>query len=239
MDTTKLIVEYLVSGALIVASTLFAIASWFPNNVRILLTSPNEQYPTFANEVILAFVLIIFIALSYGVGIVSEYIAEQTFEWLFDRIKRKRILKYVKTDEAILKNSPIFGSFLRQPKEKRDLDSLENYIGKMRFFVMNHSTLLYAEIAAQISRFRLIRVLFLVEVVTFIAIIGLWVNDSTQFWPFAFALALIVAIASANVMAVRSRFNRYCRAIERSYVVLMSERVNPQNKSKEKAEKNQ
>ncbi len=229
MDTTKLIVEYLVAGTLMVVSTLFAITSWFPNDIRRILTSSTQQQTTFANPVILT---TIFIALAYGVGIVSEYIAEQIFEWLLDSTKKRRMFDYVSTHETVMKNSPILGSFARQPKEKRNLDGLASCIGKMRFFVMNHSAPLYADIAAQISRFRLIRVLFLVEAIAFVAIIGQLRYGLTLFWFVTFAL--IIAIASANYMAIRSRFSRYCRAVERSYMVLMFERAKLQNNMKKK-----
>ena len=224
MDTTKLIVEYLVAGTLMLVSTLFAMTSWFPNDVKRILTSSAQQQTTFANPVIFA---TIFIALAYGIGIVSEYIAEQIFEGLLDNTKKKRMSEYVSTHETIMKDSPILGSFAKQPKEKRNLDDLASCVGKMRFFVMNHSALLYADIAAQISRFRLIRVLFLAEAIAFIAIIGQVRYGLTLFWFVAFAL--IIFITSANYMAVRSRFNRYCRAVERSYMVLMFERAKSQS----------
>jgi hypothetical protein len=216
MDTTKLIVEYLVAGSLIVISTLFSISSWFPNDIRSLLNSSSLQQPILTNSVILATV---FVALAYGVGIVSEYIGEQTFEWLFDRIKRRRMSKYVSDNEVALYDDPILGSFANQSSEERDLDSLAACVGKMRFYVMNHSALLYADIAAQISRFRLIRVLFLAEAIVILAIIG---QLRFGFSPFLIVMfGLVFFIAYANFLAIRSRFNRYCRAIERSYTVLM------------------
>jgi hypothetical protein len=99
------------------------------------------------------------------------------------------------------------------------LDSLAACVGKMRFYVMNHSALLYADIAAQISRFRLIRVLFLAEAIVILAIIG---QLRFGFSPFLIVMfGLVFFIAYANFLAIRSRFNRYCRAIERSYTVLM------------------
>ncbi len=216
MDTTKLIVEYLVAGSLIVISTFFSISSWFPSDIKSLLTSPFLQQPVFMNSAILAPV---FIALAYGVGIVSEYVGERAFEWLLDRIKKRRMPKYVSDNEVALYDDPILGSFANQPSKERDLDGLAACVGKMRFYVMNHSALLYADIAAQISRFRLIRVLFLAEGIVVLAIIG---QLRFGFSPFLIVMfGLVVFIAYANFLAIRSRFNRYCRAVERSYSVLM------------------
>lgn len=216
MDTTKLIVEYLVAGTLIVVSTIFSIASWFPNDMKSLLNAPLLQQPVFMNSVILG---TIFIALAYGVGIVSEYVAEQAFEWLFDRVKRRRMSDYVSEKEVDLYEDPILGSFANQSVEERNLDGMAASIGKMRFYVMNHSSLLYADIAAQISRFRLIRVLFLAEVIFIAAIIGQLRHGFSLF--LLVSLGLVIFIAYANYLAIRSRFQRYCRAIERSYTVLM------------------
>ena len=78
MDTTKLIVEYLVSGTLTVVAILAVAASWFPNELGDLLDL-LESAPILTNEVILTTV---FIALAYALGIISEYVGEKSFESL-------------------------------------------------------------------------------------------------------------------------------------------------------------
>jgi hypothetical protein len=212
MEATKLIVEYLVAGILMVVATLLAAVSWwFPSGINGL--TPSVKPPTSTNDFILTAV---FIALSYAVGLVSEYGGEKTFEWLSDRIRRRHMVEYVKTHQAILKNSPILSPFV---KGKRDVNDLAECMGQMRFFVMNHSAPLYANIDAQISRFRLLRVLFLVEVIILIAVVGQLSHGFTLVWFAAFILT--ISIAALNFMAIRSRFGRYYRAIERSYLVLM------------------
>jgi hypothetical protein len=103
----------------------------------------------------------------------------------------------------------------------------------MRFYVMNHSPSLSAEISAQISRFRLIRALFLVEVILLVAVMRLVRGNPSNLW--SAALLMIAVIALANYYAVRSRFGRYCRAVERSYKVLMIEPKKAQAKADEQS----
>ena len=226
MDTTKLIVEYLVAGSLMIAALLLAATSWFPSEMNTFITASAQQQAILSNEFIL---VALFFALAYAVGIVSEYAGERTFEWLLNRTKRERMVEYVESYSTILTHSPIFSSFVQQSTVKREAGNLPDCIGQMRFFVMSRSAPLYADIAAQINRFRVIRALFLVEVIVLVAIIGQLRHGVTMFWFFTFVLVACVAIV--NFMAVRSRFGRYCRAVERSYIVLMYDQAEAQHTS--------
>lgn len=76
---------------------------------------------------------------------------------------------------------------------------------------------LYPEISAQINRFRLIRVLFVVEIILLIA----FLNQLKSHISAMNIIITIIIIASAciNYGAIDSRFHRYCRAVERSYYI--------------------
>jgi hypothetical protein len=229
MDTTKLIVEYLVAGTLTIVAIALVAMSFFPKVVPGTLTVQILEESTVAAQVGLA---TIFVALAYALGIVVEYVGERCFEWLMTRTKRKRMLKFLRDNEELLANSPILRPFLPKGSKKGDVNELADCIGVMRFYVISHSTTLCAEIAAQINRFRLIRALFLVEVILLVAIVGQLVQDLTAALWWA-ALLLITAIAVANYFAVRSRFGRYCRAVERSYKVLLMDQIAAQKQADE------
>ena len=215
METTKLLVEYLVAGIVILVSFFFAMISIFPDEVILVLMEVTSNQEVWANTTVLAMV---FIALAYSLGIVSEYLGERVFEKMFENIKNERMYQYVTEYETMLLQSPILAPYFSKPNDERDSSSLGEYIGKMRFYVMQKSELLYADIAAQISRFRLIRVLFLVESLVIVGLIGQLRYGFSFYWLVMFTV--MIAMLRLNYEAIRSRFNRYCRAIERSYLVL-------------------
>jgi hypothetical protein len=175
----------------------------------------------------------VFLAVAYAIGIVMEYLGELYCEWWFNKVKRDRVEKFYRQNQATLKEGPIrFLELDPSPNQTQDTSQdkspqkhkdTKEYIGEMRFFVMRSSALLYADITAQISRLRLIRVLPIAEIILLIAILGqIPKAQSPALW--VTAVALLIAIFGINILAIRSRFGRYCRAVERSYLILLLER---------------
>jgi hypothetical protein len=99
------------------------------------------------------------------------------------------------------------------------LDNLADCIGKMRFYVMGHSERLYTDISDQISRFRVIRALVWVELILLFAVYNRLSYDPSELWTAVKWFIIIILIV--NFFAIYSRFGRYCRAVERSYLILL------------------
>lgn len=226
MEATRLIIEYLVAGTLTLISLFGLVISIFSNKVSVLTTVSSPQSTLIQaildNEVILSTV---FIALSYGIGIAIEYAGEQLFEKRLDRIKVERLLQFISNNKPILMKSAILKPLIETEETKAEI--LTNCVGQLRFFVMKNSPSLYADIATQISRLRLIRVLFLVNVLMGIAVLAQLFQGEFLFWVVIFGF--IVTLGVISRMAVLSRFHRYCRAIERSYLILLYEQSQNEN----------
>ena len=154
MKTTALIIEYLVSGILLMAALLLLAYSIFPQDVQkffLLLKNSKE----------LAFVISsVFAAIAYALGMLIEPIARIVFERLLhDRIEKERVAKYIEAHRTNLHKSSIFKKY----KANNNIPSAKeakSIIGEMRFYVLMQSSGLYDEIESQINRLRLIRILF-------------------------------------------------------------------------------
>ena len=144
------------------------------------------------------------------------------FEWRLNKIKRKRLIKYLKglNDNGMdLEVSPLLKMFKGISPSKITEEQARSIIGPMRFYVLKESPYLYQDIASQIHRLRLIHILFLVEVILIVAVCGQLLQGFS--WYPICALIFLIVLAIVNVKAAMNRFNRYCRAIERSYRVLV------------------
>jgi glycosyltransferase involved in cell wall biosynthesis len=225
-NTTNLIVEYLVAGILTIVALFLALLSLFGDTMLAIAPKLSTTDISLMDQIGMVAILT---AIAYALGIVMEYIGERVFEGVFDSIKVKRVGDYLTNSkhEKALACSPILESFRAKPSAEWEKDELKDCIGNMRFYVMHHSSPLYADIAAQINRFRLIRVLFLVEGLIALSLIVKLVSQWMEplWW---FALGLIIIIAVANYRAIRSRFGRYCRSVERSYLILMRDQITTQ-----------
>ena len=89
----------------------------------------------------------------------------------------------------------------------------------MRFYVLMKNPELYEDISSQLHRYRLLRMLFLAVVLFIVGIAVQMIYESSPF--LSCALMFLIVIAVLDVAVIYDRFNRYCRAIERSYTVLM------------------
>lgn len=237
MKTTVLIVEFLVAGILVSLAVVFCAYSIFSDDItgifndfhQVFHDSTKETFNEYQNLPLSTSILVttIFIAIAYGVGILSEYIGLSIFEGRLDTIKKNRMRKYLKElkeNGADLEKNPILKKFEGIPPEKITKKQAISCIGSMRFNVLKESPELYQDIASQLHRLRLIRILFLVEVILLVGIVCL-VGRSLLNGDFSLlsmgALIFFGAVAYANFRAIMSRFDRYCRAVERSYKALM------------------
>lgn len=221
METTKLLVEYLVAGTITLIAIIAMALSVAPGQMQILFDKLGQLSPTVATELVVS---VAAGAIAYATGIVSEYIGEQCFEWEIQLIKEKRITKFLKDNNELVKESRIFKTALQKHQEGTAVKNAEKVHGTMRFYVMHRSEQLYAEIAKHISRFRLIRVTFIVEIMFAIAIVWQLIVSSPK-WMWWVALLGTVAITTANYFAITRRIERYCSAVERSFLTLCYEEV--------------
>jgi len=219
LNTTAIMVEALIAGILVLLALLLLAMSVFPSEVQTFFIKISNSQSLLAE----APLLVIVIAIAYGFGVLFEFIGLIAFEWWFDKIKRNRLIEYLNSNRSIIAGSPILKKYVNSSSKKVDVKEEEarSCIGTMRFYVLMKNSALYSEIESQMNRLRLIRVLFLVELILLFAIGGQLLQ---KFSLSMFSLwMLVVVIAIANIEAIRKRFHRYCRAIERSYQLLMLE----------------
>lgn len=224
MGTTKLTVEFVISGVIIVLALFLLAGSIFPilGNTVALIES-NSTWIS-ANWALLA---IIATSVCYGFGVISEYLGLITFEWLLDRVKEKRLKGFISANPLLMQKSPLLSKYKTNNGSEMRRKDISSFYGDMRFHVMMKNSRLYTEIEAYINRFLLIRVLFLAEIIVLVSFIIQFLN--THSTPTAFALIFIALIAWANFYAVKYQFEYYCRAIERSYKALLIENVEEHN----------
>lgn len=218
MKTTVLVMEFLFAGVLILLALALLAVTIFPELPGAFKTIwPSDE----ALSAVSAILAIPMAAIAYGVGLISEFVAGEAFEWWLTRIKRVRLTKYLRENRAKLRKSPILAEYTDTPPEQIKVTNEETALmGVMRFHILMESHELYQEVESQLNRFRLIRVLFLVELILAVAIVWqLFRNPSSA--VLACSLALVLALVVANIFAIKRRFDRYCRAVERSYQVLV------------------
>jgi len=215
MKTTAIMIEFLIVGVLVLLALFFLFVSLFPIETQLFFVKINESQPWLAKA---PFFLIIFVSFAYGFGVLFDYIGFIAFEWLNNMVKKKRIKKYYKLNESILKDSPILKDYKGNNKSKNHEEE-SSYHGEMRFFVLMESPELYSEIELQLKRLKIIRVLFFVELILLSSII---VQLRQKFCAALLLLLLLISVITiANVIAIYQRFDRYCRSIERSYKMLI------------------
>lgn len=218
MKTTVLVAEYLAAGVLVLLALALLAASIFPeliSDFENLFTVPEKL------DAISSILVVVFAVLAYGVGLVADFLGEKTFEWWLKRIKLDHLKKYLEKNSESLHKSPLLAEYQkdRGGKAEESVAIETELIGEMRFYVLMESAELYTEIESQLNRFRLVRVLVLVEAILTAAII----ISLAQAGPpiLIFLLIVTVVLAIANVRAVGRRFHRYCRAVERAYKTLV------------------
>lgn len=215
--TSALILELLVGGILVSFSIGLLIFSISPAEVQLMLARFNQLQSFPGKE---AFFAAIFTATVYGIGLISESCEMDIFEKWLDKIKRKRLRKFIKRNESIFKDDDVLRGYVALLDNDKDLDKKieaegPSSIGEMRFYVLMKSPPLYGEIESQIGRGRLIRILLFAEVILSIAIFVLLCR--TRSLVLIAIFGVIILLGGATAWAVKVRFERYCRSIERGY----------------------
>ncbi|MCD8071739.1 MAG: hypothetical protein LUE10_00865, partial [Alistipes sp.] len=161
------------------------------------------------------------LSVAYSLGIAIETISLTIFEkWIFKKLPVKKMAEWLK-DKPILKKDPLF-KYINGPELK--WKKVRSCYGHCRFKILECNQVLYGEIESQISRMRLIRVLFIFEILIWIAslifFIRIWVcGEPWHGWmsPIIFSFTGVTIITALTFWASRTRYERYFRAIERSY----------------------
>jgi hypothetical protein len=220
METTKILVEYLAAGVIICLAFIILFACGFPVETQSLLAWLAQQDTS--SGIFSIFAAVGSTVIVYAIGVISEYFGFITFDPLYTRRQKDRYKIFYRTQKERLAKSPL-GFYFNSPGE----ENARKIYGEMRFFVMAHNALLSNEIDTQINRYRLIRVTFWADVVILLALFIQMIQKPTII--LMAGMVLIIFIAVLNFFAIRSRFDRYFKAIERAYLVLCLEKSGENN----------
>ncbi len=218
MKTTMLIVEFLVGGILVLLALIFFFSSSFFGNIFAILNILFQDQPPLSNFLqnlyqflsqdtgALLLFSTIFIAIAYAVGVFSGPLVRIFFEWMLDGIKKSRLQEYRNnlSKDGI---DPDQIPFMKRSKHQLPA-------GDMRFYVLMKSPELYQDIASQLHRYRLMRILFLAEIILISAIIVQLLRDF--FSPLMWNLVLIVVIVVLTFPRVYYRLKQYCWSVKES-----------------------
>jgi hypothetical protein len=241
MKTTELIVEPFIGGALLLAAILFTAWTWFPSEVAKALGNPQALLATSDKHSGVPWgpiAAVVLAATAYCVGIIAENFSRAIFEGGMRGVKLQRFMEFSEQNPdvfqktATLDGIPKPGSAHRPGKRSKrwlrkigigvwagkstpGLEDVERILGLMRFSIIGRNQNLSKEVESHVARMRLVRIL---AVVQFVFLIGL-VRFAAR--PFAWiAIGLTFLFLCCTFRAIWDRFHRYCRAIERSYLVL-------------------
>lgn len=218
MRTTSLIVEYLVAGVMVSLALVVFIYAVIPGEIPAIsgLLSP------FQSDYGKAALAVIFVAVAYSLGILSELIGRLSFEWLLNIVKHDYLKKYLREldeDEVVREELPILKTLGNVSPEDVTKKQAVKCIGPMRFFVMTKSPRLYQNIELQLHEFRLMRILFIVEAILIFAVLyNLHLDPDMSLWG---VLLILILMAHITFYAIYDRFKRYCRSIGRAYRALV------------------
>jgi hypothetical protein len=232
VDTTKLIVEYLIVGILVCLGIAFwGISAFAPNGIQSLDMILSTKW--FSENAILS--ALIFLPIAYGIGVVIEYAMLIIFEGSADKIRLKILDRFVTQHITLLKKSKLLQNYRVvesgqttkgrnkneervKAKEKREI--AKRLLGEMRFYVMHKSVPLHAEIEAHLNRLRILRALPLAE---FFFLLGFLAEYFRTGFSVVYSIAtfFLVALTGVNLFAIAQRQERYGRAIVRAYLALI------------------
>ena len=221
MKTSMLIVEFLVGGILVFLALVFFFSSFFFGDIFVILNILFQDQPPLSNFLqklyqflsqdtgALLLFSTIFIAIAYTLGVFSGLFVRIFFEWMLDGIKKSRLQEYFDDLKKVHMN-PNQILFLKDLEPGQD----QLPAGDMRFYVLMKSPELYQDIASQLHRYRLMRILFLAEIILISAIIVQLLRDF--FSPLMWNLALIVVIVVLTFPRVYYRLKQYCWSVKES-----------------------
>lgn len=216
MEITKRLIEFILSGILIILSLTFLFYCIFPKEVHSLLDQAEKSTSYIFNNATLATAL--FTAISYAVGLVSENMVQNLFEGLLDKTKHNQINDFLKRSFTAIKDTPVIKAFSLDTDEPIDKETAGRLYGEMRVYVNLKSQQLYTEIESQINRFRILRVMFLSEALIITGLVILTFRSYS--WCKVFYVLMACLAALFTYIAINNRFYRYCRAIERAYKIV-------------------
>jgi hypothetical protein len=215
---TVAIFEFFIAGVLVICSIFLLFLSLFPSNMIQVIDTTKRATDSAVSGALIA---VISTAVAYGVGVISESLARMVFESLLDKIKTRHFRGLINKGSYIIQGITSPKDAGTTEKDNPALSDASSSLGKMRFYVLMKSATLYTEIDSQIARFRLARVLFLCQLIVLAAAFRHLFRDPGAIL-FGSCLLLILSMV-ITFLEIRNRFNRYCRAIERSYELLLQE----------------
>jgi len=231
METTKVIIEYVIAGILMIFALVLLFMSIFSVTFdtigKFIISIPSADKTSdiisSANGLISS---ICFLAVAYSLGVISEYMGMISLEWMIEREKKSRFPKFIDQNLKDLDKSPLLKGFENKTKKEIESHALQLY-GQMRFHVMELSETLYAEIENQLNRVRLTRVMLLVEVIFIISLSIQLFSSSINSNVATVMFVTMITLSIITFQSIKKRFERYCRSIERSYkeIVFCSEVV--------------
>lgn len=208
--------ELSIVGILILSAIVVLFFSFFPGALKEILDFMEDEI----HKPILIALTIPVLAFAYAIGLIAETLSRCVFDRWHEHIKSKRMKKFILNNQALLFSNPFFRD--NSKTETKDAKIKEGIYGELRFFVMMKSEQLYKEIAAQLNQLRVIRVLFIFLSLSLIALGVLSIRQPGSSPEIFIPLTVLTLIFwLANIWAINERFNRYCRAIERSYKTLL------------------
>jgi hypothetical protein len=236
------IIELLFAGLVITAAASFMIYSWLPDATRTTLYQ-DVLSPPVAIDNVSAIALLS--AVSYGVGLISDFAGIWCFEGLLNNVKINRMHRYLIRNEGKLNKSRILAHLQRLTMVKiekgwlrtsrridrikkwlnkfkpysTEEDSLLSALGNMRFHVLAKSPQVYAEIESQLWRLRFTRAVVFVQLLLITGALA-YLADSVLIRCLLLIPASLVVIL-VNIPHIQHRHRNYCRAIERAYRVLV------------------
>jgi hypothetical protein len=225
LNHTNLLVEFLIAGVLILYAVLLLVFSVLP--VSAMLEVIQWFAANMANlDKLFAFSLIPTIALAYAFGMLTEIATRSLFDrWLL-AVRRRHVTQFFSANRDLLAPDLLFQPYAATDPQTALIKD-KDILGQMRFVVLMKSERLYTEIEYQINQMRVLRVLLV-----FLAVIGLALaillarQLMSAFTPLAICGVILTAgLFALDLVAIRSRYTRYFRAIEFSYKALLSDKT--------------
>lgn len=209
MNTTNLIVEYLVSGILCITSICIFSYAVSPNEFIYFLNIFLYYYKDYST-----IFLTVAVAISYSLGVAVETIALQFLESILHKKSVIRLKEYINKNERLFNEDVYMKGIFNETITKK---TARDCYGNLRFHILSHNEKLYKEIESQINRMRLIRVLFLFELLTLISLIIILIKSFSI--VLLLLLSFLVLLSIFTYKSIHTRFDRYFRSIERSYLI--------------------
>ncbi len=213
METTKLIVEYLIVGLLVCLATIFLVFIILPDGVLALWTTVTAPSSSAG-----AAILVMLLPIAYAVGIVVEYLGMLPYEAHFNAVRIKRFPLFVERNRDWLAKNPWFKKQVKDSHAISAQVSLRFY-GETRYLVLMKNAPLYEDIERHLNRARILRALTVVELLFLAGLIFQFIWRGINA-PSLTGFIVLILLMGLNISAVNHSFHRYCRAIERSFKVI-------------------